>query len=169
MATRRLIQVNTNGTKQEYTGVGTSAGVSSADEIPKLGSDGRLDTSFMPVGVGVAGETKVAGEALSAGDFVYFDGTSQVMKADATAIGKQARGYVNSSALSGANVLVFYDDLNTGLTGLTPNATYYLDTVAGGVITPAPTPAVGQIVQAVGYATSPTVLKVDIEEAIIRT
>lgn len=167
MAIKRLINVNTNGTQQEYSGVATSAGAGSADDIPRLDSNGRLDVSFMPTGFAQDATSATAGEALSAGDFVYFSGASTVSKADATLPAKQARGYVNASVLNGGTATVFYDDTNTGLTGLTAGATYYLDTIAGSVTT-TPTVTTGHIVQEVGFATSATSLRVNIQESIIR-
>lgn len=167
MATQRLIKVNANGSQQEYTGINSSAGVSSADEIPKLDSNGRLDSTFMPVGFGQDSVSAVAGEALSAGNMVYFNATGQVLRADSTALGKAARGYVITAVANGSNATVFFDDTNTGLTGLTPGSTYYLDTAAGGV-TLTPTITTGQIVQEIGFATSATSLRVNIQEPIIR-
>lgn len=167
MAIKRLINVNTNGTQQEYSGIATSAGTGSADDIPRLDSNGKLDVTFMPTGFGQDAISGTTGEALSAGDFVYFSGTGTVLKADATAIAKQARGYVNSSVTSGATATVFFDDTNTGLTGLTAGATYYLGTTAGGITT-TPTTTTGQIVQEIGFATSETSLRVNIQEPIVR-
>ena len=168
MPLKRLINVNVNGTQQEYSGVATSAGTSSADEIPKLDSNGKLDVTFLPPGIGQDAIIATASEALAAGDFVYFSGASAVSKADATAIAKQARGYVNSAVTNGGQATVFFDDTNTAKTGLTAGVTYYLDIVSGGVITPAPTPVAGQIVQELGFATSSTSLRVNIQEPIIR-
>ena len=167
MAIKRLINVNTNGTQQEYSGVATSAGTGSADDIPRLDSNGRLDVSFMPTGFAQDAISATAGEALSAGNMVYFSGAGTVLKADATAIAKAARGYINSAVLNGATATVFFDDTNIGLTGLTAGATYYLDTTAGGVTT-TPTTTTGQIVQEIGFATSATSLRVNVQEPIVR-
>lgn len=168
MATRNLIVVNANGTQQEYRGSITSLGAPSAGDIPALDSTGKLDPSFMPTGFGQDAVSAVAGEALAAGDMVYFSGTGTVLKADATAIAKQARGYVNSAVANGATATVFFDDSNTGKTGLTPGATYYLDHSTPGGITTTPTTTTGQIVQEVGFATSSTNLRVNLQEPIIR-
>lgn len=168
MALKRLINLNTNGTQQEYSGIDSSAGSGSADEIPRLDSNGKLDITFMPTGFGQDAVSATAGEALSAGDFVYFSGTGTVLKADATAIAKQARGYVNSSVSNGGTATVFFDDTNTGKTGLTPGATYFLDHSTPGGITTTPTTTTGHIVQQVGFASSSTALRVNIQEPIVR-
>jgi hypothetical protein len=167
MAVKKLINVNANGTQQEYSGITTSLGATSAGEIPALDSAGKLDITTMPVGFGQDAVTAVAGEALSAGDMVYFNASGAVLKADATAIAKQARGYVTSAVANAANATVFFDDSNTALTGLTPGLTYYLSVTSGGVTT-TPTTTTGQIVQEVGFAVSATTLRVNIQEPIIR-
>ena len=89
------------------------------------------------------------------------------MKADATAIGKKAVGYVLTSVPNAANATVYFDESNTALTGLTPGSTYYLSPTAGIATTTAPT-AAGQIVQELGVATSATSIHVNIKEPIIR-
>lgn len=167
MPIKKLINSNTNGTQTEYSGVTTSAGAASSGEIPALDANGRLDTTMLPVGVGQDSTTATAAEALAAGDLVYFNGTGGVLKADATVIAKQARGYVLSSVLNAATATVFYDDSNTAVTGLTPGATYYLSNTPGG-ITVTPTTVAGQIAQEVGFAVSATLLRVNIQEPVIR-
>jgi hypothetical protein len=168
MAVKRLINLNTNGTQQEYSGVTTSAGAGSADELPRLDSNGKLDVTFMPTGFGQDAIAATAGEVLSAGDFGYFSGTGTVLKADATAIAKQARGYVNSSVINGATATVFFDDTNTAKTGLTVGITYYIDHLTPGGITTSPSTTTGHIVQEVGFSTSATSLRVNIQEPVIR-
>jgi len=163
---KRLINQNTNGSKETYSGVTTSAGSGSSGEIPALDSAGKLDSSMMPVGFGQDSVTATAGEALTAGDFVYFNGSGAAMKADATSLAKQAKGYVNANVLSAATATVYFDDSNTGLTGLTINVPYYLSATPGVVTTTAPTTAT-QIVQRVGFANSATNLRADIEEPVL--
>jgi hypothetical protein len=163
---KRLINQNTNGTKETYAGVTTSAGAGSSGEIPALDSAGKLDSSMMPVGFGQDSVTAIAGETLTAGDFVYFNGVGEVLKADATSLAKQAKGYVNTGFTSASPATVFFDDSNTGLTGLTINVPYYLSTTPGTVTTTAPTTPT-QIVQRVGFANSTTNLRADIEEPVL--
>lgn len=167
MAVKKLVNSNSNGTLNEYSGVTTSAGASSSGEIPALDSAGKLDITMMPTGFGQDAITATAAEALSAGDFVYFNSSGGVLKADATAIAKQARGYVTTAVSNAALATVYFDDSNTALTGLTPGSTYYLSTTSGGV-TLTPTTTAGQIVQEIGFASSATNLRVNIQEPIIR-
>jgi hypothetical protein len=167
MAVKKLINVNANGTQQEYSGITTSAGAGSSGEIPALDGSGKLDVTMMPSGFAQDAITATAGEALSAGDMVYISNTGTVLKADATAIGKQARGYVIAAFANAATATVYFDDSNSSLTGLTPGTTYYLATTAGGV-TATPTTTAGQIVQEIGFASSATTLRVNIQEPIIR-
>jgi hypothetical protein len=167
MAIKKLINLNTNGTQVEYSGVLTSSGAGSSGEIPALDAVGRLDVTMMPTGFGQDATTATAGEAIAAGDFVYFNASGNILKADATVLAKQARGYVIAAVANAAIGTVFYDDSNTSVTGLTPGVTYFLSNTPGGV-TSTPTTVAGQICQEVGFAVSATVLRVNIQEAITR-
>lgn len=51
---------------QEALAPTTSAGAGDAGKLPGLDSNGKLDISFMPTGVGGDTQTLTAGEALSA-------------------------------------------------------------------------------------------------------
>ena len=63
---------------------------------------------------------------------------------------------------------MFFDDANTGKTGLTAGATYYLDHTVPGGVTTTPSTTTGHIVQPIGFATSATNLRMNIEEPVIR-
>lgn len=167
MATHKLIEHKTDGSQQEYAGKNTSAGAGDAGEFVVLDSSGKIDISMMPNGVAADATSLTAGEALAAGDFVYINGTSQVLKADATAVGKQAMGYVLTAAANAAAVTVYFDESNTAKTGLTPGAKYFLSTTPGGVTTTSPTTA-GNISQELGFAINATTLHVNLQEPVIR-
>jgi hypothetical protein len=145
----------------EKAAIQSSAGAGDAGKIPAVDSTGRLDSSFMPVGTAPEVISVVASEALSAGNFVNIwnnAGTLNVRKADATAVGKEANGFVLAAVSSSATATVFSaSNMNTQLTGLTVGAVYYLDTTAGGVTTTAPS-ATGNLVQRLGRANSTTAL-----------
>ena len=167
MAVRKLIQVNTDGSRVEYAGKNTSAGAADAGEFIILDAAGKLNTSMLPNGVGADAITATAGEALNAGDFVYISPTGTVLKADATAIAKSARGYVIATVASAALATVFFDESNSAVTGLIAGATYYLSATPGQVTTTPPT-ITGQIVQELGFATSATNVHVNIQVPVIR-
>jgi hypothetical protein len=167
MAIRKLIQVNPNGSQQEYAGKSTSAGAGDASEFVILGGDGKIDASMFPNGIGSDANTFVAGEALAAGDFVYVTAAGMVMKADATSLAKRAMGYVIASVLLSGNALVYFDDNNSALSGLTAGTTYYLSATAGLVTATAPVNS-GQLVQELGTANSATSLHVNIKTPILR-
>lgn len=137
----------------------TSAGAADAGKIPALDSTGRLDTSMMPTGVAASTKSLIAYETLAAGNFVneFLDaGALKVRKADATAAGKEADGYVLSAATAGASATVYpLSDSNTQLTGLTVGSTYYLATTAGTITTTAPSGS-GNVVQKIGKAVTMT-------------
>lgn len=166
MATK-VIKIATNGTQSEYAGIASSAGAGSSGEFPVLDGSGKLDPTFMPTGIGSDAITATSGEALAAGDFVYISATGTILKADATAPAKAARGYILAAVANGAQATVYFDDNNTAVAGLTPGATYYLSATAGGVTTTPPTTA-GQIVQELGFASSTTSLHVNIKIPVTR-
>jgi hypothetical protein len=167
MAVHKVIQVNSNGSQSEYAGKSTSSGAGDAGEFTILDSSGKLDISLLPNGIGSDTNTVVAGEALSAGDFVYITAGGLAMKADSTAIAKRAVGYVLTSVLNAGNATVYFDDSNSSLTGLTIGLTYYLSAISGQVTSIAPTTS-GQIVQELGIAITATSLHVNIKTPILR-
>lgn len=133
---------------------------SAADVIIKAGADGKMDTSFLPSGVGAATESIVASEALSAGSFVNIwdnAGTSNVRLADASTSGKEANGYVLAAVSSGAVATVYFSDTNTQVTSLTVGVQYLSATTPGAATSTAPTGS-GQLVQILGKAISATKL-----------
>jgi len=101
-----------------------------------------------------------AGEALTAGDYVYIDETDsgKVKKADANSPDKKADGYVLNTVSNGASVTVYFDGINTARSGLTIGVDYFLSATPGGVVTVATAVAgsAGDIVQCVGTAISTT-------------
>jgi hypothetical protein len=167
MAVRKLIQVSATGAKNEYAGKSTSAGAGDASEFVILDGSGKLDVSLLPNGVGADAITATAGEALSAGDFVYITAGGTVMKADATTFAKRAMGYVLVSVANAGTATVFFDESNSSLSGLTPGSNYFLSATAGVATLTAPTTS-GQYVQLLGIATSATSLHVNIAESILR-
>jgi hypothetical protein len=82
-------------------------------------------------------------------------GTLKIRKADATTAGKEANGYVLASVSSGAEGTVYFEQVITGLSGLTLGAVYYLSTTAGAITTTAPSGS-GNVVQRIGRAVSTT-------------
>lgn len=167
MAVKKLVILNSDGSKTTYPGKTTSAGAGDSGEVPVLDAAGKLDASFMPNGIGSDAVTINSGEALTAGDYVYVAAGGTVFKADNSAIGKAAIGYVLSSVGSGVAVTVYFDDNNTGVTGKTPGTKYYISSTAGGVTASPDTTTAGKIVQAVGTATLATSIHTNIQEPII--
>ena len=163
----KVIKIAASGEQSEYAGILTSAGAGSSGDFPALDAAGKLDVTFFPTSIGQDAVVAVAGEALAAGDMVYFNGSGEVMKADADSIAKAAQGYVLTSVSAAANATVYFDDSNSAVSGLTPGAKYYLSATAGTVTTTAPT-TTGHIVQEVGFATSATNLRVNIQVPVVR-
>jgi len=101
----------------------------------------------------------LADGAITAGDIVameYVGGTLKAKKANATDATLQAAGFALASA-SNATIDIHLGGLNTSLSGLTANLDYYLDVTAGKISATIPS-TVGNVVQYVGKAVSPTKL-----------
>lgn len=148
---------NNAGVITEESSIASSAGAGDATKIPHLDGSGKLDTSFMPVGIGADTASIQASENLSAGNYVNIHdvaGAFRIRKADATTSGKEAHGFVLSAVTSGANGTVYFEGSNTGVTSQTPGVVY-LSTTAGGGTATAPSGA-GNVVQRIGVATSAT-------------
>jgi hypothetical protein len=167
MAVHKVIQLGSNGSKSEYSGKASSAGAGDSGEFIIADASGKLDISFLPNGVGADAITATAGEALTAGDFVYFTAGGSVMKADATSYAKRAMGYVLTSVANAGQATVYFDESNSALSGLTVGAVYFISATAGVATATAPTTS-GQFSQALGFATSATTLHVNIQEPILR-
>jgi hypothetical protein len=102
-----------------------------------------------------------ASEVLTAGQIVSIwssGGAAKVRKANATDDTKPAHGFVLAGVASGATATVSLPgQAITGLSSLTPGATYYLDTTGGGITATQPSTS-GNLVQRVGVALSATTL-----------
>lgn len=158
-----------SGIHTEIPGTVVSAGVSEAGKIVALGADGKLDVSVLPPGLVDETDMLVAGEALSAGNFVYINSADgKAYKADASNIGKAAIGYVLSSAAMSATVRVYYEGSNTGVTGLTPGTRYFLSTTPGGVVTtPVAYGSGGRISQVLGTTVNSAKLNFEAGQVVI--
>lgn len=155
-----------NGGKRQLTeAADSSAGVANAGDIVALDSSGLIDPSMLPT---TGTKSIEVGEAVSAGDFVeiYDDGgTTKIRPAD-NSNGREANGYVKTSALVAANVNVFFDGANSSLSGLSAGSRYYLSTAGDVTATPLDPATESGIHQFLGVASSATELCVQIEDCI---
>lgn len=137
MAQKFLARVS--GKTKQIKATATSAGAGDAGKIPALGSDGRLDESMMPPGIGANTQIIPTSESLSAGNFVNIwtdSGAVKVRLAD-NSNGRPADGYVLDAVASSASATVYpLDGTNSELSGLTPGAEYWLGTAGGVTATP---------------------------------
>ena len=159
---------NNAGVITELEATVTSAGAGNAGDIVALDGTGKLDNSVMPVGIGADTATIASSENLTAGDFVNIwndGGTPKVRKADATATGKFAHGFVLSSVTSPANATVYFEGTNTQVTTVT-GGRLYLATTAGGWTATAPSSA-GNVVQAIGVGTSSSTINFEPENPVV--
>lgn len=157
----------------EVPAVVESAGAADAGKIPALDGAGRLAESMMPVGIGADTAIIPASEVLAAGNYVNLydnSGATNARKADASAAGKKADGFVLAAVSMGANATVYFEGPNTQLTGLTPGATYVLSHTTPGGVLPigSGTTTAGQILQVVGKAISSTEIRGSIADPVVR-
>ena len=158
LSTKKFIK-NNAGTMTEEAALLTSAGAGDANKMPALDASGRLDTTFMPSGIGADTSTIVASEILVAGDLVNIwnnAAVANVRKADANVAGKEAHGFVLAGFAALAGATVYFEGTNSQVTGLTPGP-LFLSTTPGIAVATAPS-AAGNTVQRVGFATSATSL-----------
>lgn len=145
----------------------SSAGAGDTGKLVALDGAGRIDITMMPVGIGADTASITTSEALAAGDLVNIWNSTgaKARKADATTAGKEAHGFVLSAVASAAPATVYFEGTNTAVTGLTPGP-QFLNTTAGGATVTAPS-AAGNVVQAVGVATSATSLNFNLGTPIV--
>jgi hypothetical protein len=139
-----------------------------ASVVVKSKSDGTLDLSLMPSGIGPDTASIVTSENLAAGNLVnIYDnaGTVTARKADATAEGKECHGFVLAGTTSPAAALVYFEGKLTGLTGLTPGARQFVATSPGTTTETAPTGA-GNVAQCVGIAISTTAISFEAQDPV---
>ena len=156
----KVAQLNANGVLDStiVNSKASSAGAGDAGKLVALDSGGRIDSTMMPTGIGADTASITASEALAAGDYVNVwndAGTAKVRKADASAAGKEANGFVLSAVSANAQATVYFEGTNTQNTGLTAGRVYLSATTAGKATNVVPSTA-NQVVQLVGFATSAT-------------
>lgn len=162
MAAPRFLQKLAGGFQEVVATVLGGAG--NGEKIVSTNVSGLLDISLFPAGIGADVVTVPASEALAAGAAVNLwtnAGATNARNADASTAtgGKKLDGFVIAAVASGASATVYRNGLNTGLSGLTPGADYYLGTTAG-TFTATPPSAAGQTLQYAGKAITATSLDV---------
>lgn len=151
-----------NGGFEEARAIQSSAGAGDAGKIPALDASGRFSDTMMPSGIGADTAEIMTSEALSAGNYVnvYESSGVKCRKADASAAGKPAKGFVLSSFGSGVLAKVYFEGTNTQVTGMTGGPVFLSDTTPGLGQATAPTGA-GKVVQSVGTAVAATAVNFD--------
>jgi hypothetical protein len=155
-----------NGVATEIVAPVTSAGAADAGKLPALNASGKLDATVMPTGIGADTRALVTSEAIAAGDFVNIPaGAFTVRKADATAVGKEAVGFVLSAFASGATATVYFEGTNDQVTGQTGGPVFLSTTPGAATATPPSAP--GNAVQNIGFAVSATAINFQSNRPII--
>jgi hypothetical protein len=159
MSVPKFLQNVAGQITEVFAAITTSLGAGSSGQLPALDATGRLDVSFMPVGIGANTASITASEAISAGSFVNVwnnSGVFNVRNADCSAAvgGKKAHGFVLAAVANGAVASVYFTgNDNTGVTGAVAGDVFL--STSGSFSSTAPTTS-GYTVQRLGTATSAT-------------
>lgn len=100
------------------TAIAITTGVADAGKIVGTDANGLIDPSFFPPGVGAPTVVGVAGEALTAGDYVYFEdngGTPTAFVADASATTTIAKGFVEETYALNDPIVIQLNAINTDI------------------------------------------------------
>lgn len=162
-----------NGFRTLVTALVTSTGAADAGKIIATNSEGKLDTSLLPAGIGANVQILPSFENLGAGKFVnlFSDaGTFKVRLAD-NSNGRPAHGFIKEAVTAPANATVYpLDTNNPNLSALTVGSVYYLG-VAGGVIAapldPLDAGNANKLHQRLGIAASATELITDDDSVVM--
>jgi hypothetical protein len=160
MSTNKFLTL-INGIRTYVTAIATSAGVGDANKIVATGSDGKLDPTLFPTGIGTDSEVILASEAILPGEFVnVYDaaGTRKVRKADASN-GRVASGFSLTNIALNASGTIYFGGANNQRTGLTIDSTYFLSATTPGAVTTTPPSASGQIIQELGRSVATTTIE----------
>jgi hypothetical protein len=117
--------------------------------------DKKITINEFLIAIGAAASL-TADEAITGPAFVNIHSSSgaKINNANATDDTKPAEAFAPANIANGAAGVVYFPGRKiSGLSGLTPGATYYLDTAAG-AITDTPPSGAGNLVQEVGQALS---------------
>lgn len=150
--------------------ISTTTGAPDADKLVRVGTNGKLDPTLLPVGAGADSLSFMASENLAGGDWVTLwddAGTVKARKADAAAAGKEAVGFVIDAVAMGQMGTVFFEGTNTVASGLTPALRHYLSATTPGASTATPPAATGNVVQYLGIASSATSLAFEATDGVI--
>lgn len=168
MAGKKYLQ-QVGGKLKEKSAIDTSAGASSAGEIPALDNTGRLNANMMPVGIAPTVKDIVASETIVAGAFVnIYDngGVLNVRNADASNPAKQSDGFVLEAYVATDVAKVFVEDFNNQKSGMTLGKEQFLSATTPGATTETAPTTAGHIVQLLGKAVSATEMTVEIGQTI---
>jgi hypothetical protein len=155
----KLVALNASGIlpASVVNSVVESAGSGDSGKLPALDATGKLDLSFMPEGVKPDTVEVVAFEALAAGDFVNVynaSGTAKCRKANATAVGKEAHGFVIEAFDADETATIYFEGTNNFVAGLS-HGPVFLSTTGGLATSTAPAGS-GNIVQRIGFSVTDT-------------
>lgn len=170
MATGKTLLRRVAGKLVEIVGVVVSMGGANAYDIPALDGTGKFDVSLLPVGVGPDVSILPASEAIGDSKWVniWVDTADSILKvrlAD-NSNSREANGWAKVGGALGANIVIYHDAPNDGVTGCTPATRQYLGTLGGQTETPPEYAAGARISQFLGKSVNASYIDTEIEDFI---
>lgn len=164
----KFLKIGDTGFSEEDNGVVISSGSADGTRLVSTDSNGKLDPSLMPAGLGADRILLTAGEAISAGNLLYITSTGTVMKADGSNKLKACIGFSQDNALINDPILIYFEGSIQGLVGLTPGGRYYLSNTSPGGVTTNVITTPGHILQYIGNATTSTSISFEVDDPRVR-
>ena len=142
-----------------------NAAESGNNVVIKTDDTGKLLPEVLPDGFGADLVSLTVGAGgVTAGDYIHILPDFSVVKADASN-SRDANGFVLTDAIAAAQVEVYFEGTNTGVSGQSPGAVYLSDTIPGTGQATAPT-AAGSIVQLIGFGAAANKVNFDSHDSI---
>lgn len=156
---------DTDQITKEIASNNSSSGPGDANKIVSLNAAGEIDSTMIP---SLEVLNLPTSETLAAGDYIYINGSGEATLASAASGGNAAIGYVKVAAVHPTTVDVYFDGLNTALSGLTVGDQYFLsDTTPGGITDTAPVGS-NKIIESLGWAINATTIQTNFTAPIKR-
>lgn len=156
------------GVLTEVEGTSVSTGAADANKTVETNSQGTIDVTMLPPGVGRNTAVVIASEALTAGNWVNIynnAGVANCRRADDT-VGREVWGFVLAAVINAANATVYLGSTNDQVSGMTPGAKVYISATPGAGSNTPTVAAPGKIHQVIGKAITATSVAMQLSDPI---
>lgn len=163
-------QTLVNGFRTLVKAITASTGAADADKMIATDSTGKIDLTFMPVGIGPDIKVLEASEDLAAGDYVNIHEDTGVFYARLAdnSSNRAAHGFVKEAALTGVAATIYFEGPNTDVIAGTGRT--YLGLAGKSTVTPLDATDVandGKYHQYLGIHVDTNEVNADIDDVVI--